>query len=135
MLQPLDVGVNCPSKAEMQRFWCDWIAEGEHTKTGRKRRGEVSVIVILIVYAAPLLLDFKMNKNGAAYNSDSNYYMYISTIIDFCCGVIANIIITVIYCNNDDYCSDSVIITTLVSLIYMYPVMFYVLSNNIFYDR
>ena len=48
MLQPLDVGVNCPTKAEMQRFWCDWIAEGEHTKTGRKRRGEVSVIVILI---------------------------------------------------------------------------------------
>ena len=37
MLLPFDVAVNWPFKAEI--FGYDWMAEGEHTKTGRNFRG------------------------------------------------------------------------------------------------
>ena len=46
-------------KAEMQRLWYDWMSEGEHTKTGKRR--EISVIINLIHINVYLFLFYLKN--------------------------------------------------------------------------
>ena len=52
-MQPLDVAINRPFKEEMQRLWCEWMIDGQHTytPTGRQRRCDVSIICEWIIQA------------------------------------------------------------------------------------
>ena len=52
ILQPLDVAIKRPFKAEMQRLWCEWMIDCQHTYTPTGRKCDVSLIWVIQAWAS-----------------------------------------------------------------------------------